>query len=195
MSNAPVTPLRTSQNGWPASADPGAIDIVTVAVPLVHGARHFQAARKAAPALLLFVLWWDQTIEPVTELGSYNYREIRGQEGKGKLSNHASGTALDINQSRHKLGAYGTVPAALRPLISAKAAELGLRWGGDYHGRKDEMHIEVASTLEQWIARLQAAGASALQTVQAAGSSALRWIEASPAARFIDPAILLWRIL
>ena len=135
--------MRTSQNGWPASPSPSDVDIVTVSIPLQKGTKKIQVARKAADAMQEIITWWDANVEPVTELGSYNYREIRGYEGTGTLSNHSSGTAVDINASKHPLGAEGTVSAAMQALIIAKAASLGLRWGGEYRGRKDEMHFEV----------------------------------------------------
>ena len=135
--------VRVSQNGWPASSSPSDVDIVTVSLPLQRGTKKIQVARKAADALQEIVTWWDANVEPVTELGSYNYREIRGYEGTGTLSNHSSGTAVDINASKHPLGAEGTVSAAMQALIIAKAASLGLRWGGEYRNRKDEMHFEV----------------------------------------------------
>ena len=135
--------MRTSQNGWPASPSPSDVDIVTVPIPLQKGTKNIQVARKAADAMQEIITWWDANVEPVTELGSYNYREIRGYEGTGTLSNHSSGTAVDINASKHPLGAEGTVSAAMQALIIAKAASLGLRWGGEYRGRKDEMHFEV----------------------------------------------------
>ena len=135
--------IRTSQNGWPASPSPSDVDIVTVPIPLQKGTKNIQVARKAADAMQEIITWWDANVEPVTELGSYNYREIRGYEGTGTLSNHSSGTAVDINASKHPLGAEGTVSAAMQALIIAKAASLGLRWGGEYRGRKDEMHFEV----------------------------------------------------
>jgi hypothetical protein len=34
-------------------------------------------------------------------------------------------------------------------MIQALAKKYGLRWGGDYRGRKDEMHFEVIVTQEQ----------------------------------------------
>jgi hypothetical protein len=34
-------------------------------------------------------------------------------------------------------------------MIQALAKKYGLRWGGDYRGRKDEMHFEVIVTMEQ----------------------------------------------
>jgi hypothetical protein len=133
-----------SQNGWPASPSGSAIDIVTVSLPLRLGTKRMQVARAASAALSEMVRWWDSNVEPVETLGSYNYREIRGYEGTGVVSNHGSGTAIDINAAKHPLGAAGTVSASQKAAITAKAATLGLRWGGDYRNRKDEMHFEVA---------------------------------------------------
>lgn len=146
---ASTATVGASQNGWPASASPSAIDVISVSVALRNGPKTIQVARKAASALIAIIQWWDANIEPVTALGSYNYREIRGYEGSGTISNHGSGTAVDINATQHPLGASGTVPASMRAAISAKAASLGLKWGGDYRNRKDEMHFEVASPMDQ----------------------------------------------
>lgn len=133
-----------SQNGWPASSDPKAINIVTVAVPLKAGNKTMQVAARAVGPLLAMVTWWDANIEPVTQLGGYNFRVIRGISTV--ISNHGSGTAIDINATKHYLGARGTVTAAQAIKIAAKAASLGLRWGGSYVGRADEMHVEIASS-------------------------------------------------
>src|SRR5580765_1009532 len=72
----------------------------------------------------------------------WSYREIRGG---GALSNHASATAIDINAPRHPIGAVGTFSAAQRRTIHSIVAycEGVVRWGGDYSGRKDEMHFEL----------------------------------------------------
>ena len=137
------TVTETSQNGWPASPSASAIGITTVSIPLRLGTKTVQVAQKAAEPLVEIIKWWDQNVEPVETLGGWNYREIRGYEGTGTLSNHSSGTAIDINASKHGLGLTGTVPATTAALIRAKAATLGLRWGGDYRNRKDEMHFEV----------------------------------------------------
>jgi len=132
-----------SQNGWPASPNPDAVGIKPYTVTTRGGTFKVRFAEAAAPALLEMARWWDENIEPVTELGGYNYREIRGKEGTGRLSNHSSGTAVDINWTKHPLGAVGTVRADRIQALREKAASLGLRWGGDYRGRKDEHHVEV----------------------------------------------------
>jgi len=135
--------VGTSVNKWPASPNPAEIGIREFTVNLTSGPKTLQLADAAGPALVAMIEWWDQNIEPVTQLGSYNYREIRGYEGTGKVSNHASGTAVDINWDKHPLGARGTIPAEKLDGLRARARELQLRWGGDYSGRADEHHIEV----------------------------------------------------
>lgn len=137
------TASGTSQNGWPASNSPSAIGIVTLSLNLRNGTKTVQVASRVADVFREIIEWWDENIEPVETLGGYNYREIRGYEGTGTLSNHASGTAIDINAAKHPLGAVGTFTTAQSALIRAKASTHGLRWGGDYRGRKDEHHLEV----------------------------------------------------
>ncbi len=141
---APVS--ARSQNGWPASKNPADIDVVSVSVPgLRHGKTTIQVVRKVAPAFVEMIQWWEKNIEPVTQVGSYDYRTVRGSTTV--ISNHASGTAVDINQDKHPLGAVAGadgIPVAMREAIRVKAASLGLRWGGFFRGRKDAMHFECA---------------------------------------------------
>jgi len=139
-----------SQNGWPASANASAIDIVEFPVNLRSGQKKIKLARAAGRSLVEMIEWWDLNIEPVTLIGGWNYREIRGYEGSGKLSNHSSGTAIDINWDKHPLAAVGTIPADKVGLLRFEAAKRGLRWGGDYRSRKDEMHFEVNLTPQQF---------------------------------------------
>ncbi|MFC7613926.1 peptidoglycan-binding protein [Actinokineospora soli] len=78
------------------------------------------------------------------EAGECHGWAFRPIAGTNVLSNHASGTAIDLNAPTHPQGKFGTVPGHLRDDITAKAASLGLRWGGNFTGsRVDEMHFEV----------------------------------------------------
>jgi hypothetical protein len=73
------------------------------------------------------------------------------------LSNHSSGTAIDLNAKDHPLGKAGTFPLEKVAMIQALAKKYSLKWGGDYRGRKDEMHFEVAipkSKLDAAIAKI-----------------------------------------
>lgn len=92
---------------------------------------------------------------------AYAYRAVRGYSD---WSNHASGTAIDLNATDHPLGKVGTFSDAevmvihriLRArFLPAGAAIPAIRWGGDYRNRKDEMHFECALSLpyQEQIAR------------------------------------------
>lgn len=133
--------MATSQNGWVA----GSREQANVATFVVPGYPNVKLAlnREAAPALLAMIRWLFDHVEKPVIPGCWGWadRKIRGSDTE--VSNHASGTAEDWNAPHHVLGAVGTVPAKLRAAIAAQAAKLGLRWGGTYTGRKDEMHFEV----------------------------------------------------
>lgn len=167
--------LLRSQNGWPASSDRAVVNIQTIRVPLSQGTLSIPLRAEASPALVAMLKWWDANIEPIT-LGSglgtwgYNYRMIRGSGTT--LSNHASGTAIDINAPKHPLGARGTVPADKVAAIRAKAASLGLRWGGDYKSRPDEMHFEINTAPPASVVQYSEAKAAGQSTVETATEAA-----------------------
>lgn len=85
---------------------------------------------------------------------SYAERPIRGSSTT--LSNHASGTAVDLNAAQHPLGRTGTFTSAqveqirdlLHQLVDPVTKVSVVRWGGLYSGRKDEMHFEINAGLE-----------------------------------------------
>ena len=135
--------METSYNGYPASKDPAAIDINSY---LVKGTdRKLKCAESVGPLLAAFAAEFHELIEPIDE-GTFDdwgycYRMVRGDATK--LSNHSSGTAIDLNSTKHPLGKVGTFPAEKVPMIRALAKKYGLKWGGDYKNRKDEMHFEV----------------------------------------------------
>jgi hypothetical protein len=149
----------TSQNGWTASKDKSEIDIDSFLIP---GTKvHLTCTRSVAPLLVGFAAEFHELIEPIDE-GSLDdwgwcFRQIRGSSTA--LSNHSSGTAIDLNATKHPLGKAGTFPLAKVAMIQALAKKYSLRWGGDYRGRKDEMHFEIAippSKVEAAIAKIGA---------------------------------------
>lgn len=132
-----------SQNGWRASKVRADIGIESFLIP---GTKvKFACAKSVAPLLVGFAAEFHELIEPIDEGGlddwGYAYRDVRGVVGK--LSNHASGTAIDLNATKHPLGKAGTFPLAKVPMIRALAKKYGLKWGGDFR-RPDEMHFEIA---------------------------------------------------
>lgn len=102
----------------------------------------------AGDLLLWVAQQFDQRVESIdngrgtVDDGGWNYRPIAGSTA---LSNHASATAIDLNWSRHPLGAVGTFSPAQAAEIRKIVLETGgaVRWGGDYYGRRDEMHFEI----------------------------------------------------
>ena len=133
--------MQTSYNGWPASKDQAEIGIKAYKVE--GTSLKLRCAEKVAPLLINFAKEFNELIEPL-EGGAlddwgYCYRDVRGVPGK--LSNHSSATAIDLNASKHPLGKVGTFDAAKVPMIRALAKKYGLTWGGDW-ARKDEMHFE-----------------------------------------------------
>ena len=152
--------MNKSQNGWTASKVRDEIDIESFLIP---GTKIKLACNKAvAPLLVGFAAEFHELIEPIDEGGlddwGYAFRDVRGVPGK--LSNHASGTAVDLNATKHPLGKAGTFPAEKVPMIKALAKKYSLTWGGsDNWRRKDEMHFEIAippSKVEAAIAKIGA---------------------------------------
>ena len=71
-------------------------------------------------------------------------RQIRGGSG---YSNHASGTAIDLNSARFPQGSRNMTTkqiAACRAIVTESAGVI--RWGGDFGGSTavDQMHFEIA---------------------------------------------------
>jgi hypothetical protein len=135
-----------SHNGWRASKDPAEIDIKSYTVPGTK--TKLRCAEAVAPLIIGFAAEFHKLIEPIDEGAlddwGYAFRQIRGSTDN--LSNHASGTAIDLNAPKHALGLVGTFPPEKVPMIRALAKKYGLKWGGDYKNRKDEMHFEIDIT-------------------------------------------------
>ena len=151
--------MITSQNGWPASKDPNEIGIKSYAI--ADSGVRLRCAEKVAPLLVALAAQFHEHIEPIDDGNDdwgYCYREIRGSQTT--LSNHSSGTAIDLNATKHPLGAAGTFTPLQVTLIQALCKKYGIRWGGDYKSRKDEMHFEVSVDAEQAAALIGKLGLS-----------------------------------
>ena len=133
----------TSYNGWIASDKPESIHVKSYAIP---GTKlKIRCAEAVAPLIVGFCTEFNELIEPIDggqlDDWGYNFRLVRGSVDR--LSNHASGTAIDINSRVHVLGKIGTFPVEKVPMIRALAKKYGLFWGGDYKNRADEQHFEI----------------------------------------------------
>lgn len=117
--------------------------------------RHVSLRDGSAGFLLVHIaLWWHERIEPVDQgiLDDWGWavRPVRGQTTG--YSNHAAGTAVDLNATRHPRGVslartfkawqWVRIRARLRLYRGA------LRWGGDYQRSPvDGMHVEIVKPL------------------------------------------------
>jgi hypothetical protein len=141
--------MLTSYNGYPASKDPAEIKIKSYAVRGTD--RKLRCAESVGPLLAAFAAEFHELIEPIDE-GTfddwgYAFRMVRGSTDR--LSCHSSGTAIDLNATKHPLGKAGTFPAEKIPMLRALAKKYGLKWGGDFKSRPDDMHFEVNVTAEK----------------------------------------------
>jgi len=150
--------MEKSANGWPASADPEEIAIIRKRVPGTD--LKLRIAEPVAPLLIAFAADFHRLVEPLDEGQlddwGYCYRKVRGTQTV--ISNHASGTAIDLNATKHPLGAVNTFNKEQDKTIRRLCRKYGLKWGGDYRYRKDEMHFEIALNSAQVATLISALG-------------------------------------
>jgi D-alanyl-D-alanine carboxypeptidase/Putative peptidoglycan binding domain len=147
--------VPTSQNGFSANDRS-----VIVSYSLPGGS---VALRRGPAGQLLAAAGrrWHTEVEPLRWPGVWGYAERTIRGDSSTLSNHASGTALDVNAPAHPLGVPASQNLSPQAIAAVRriVAESGgaLRWGGDYTGRVDPMHLEViapeaacAAALARW---------------------------------------------
>lgn len=137
---------KKSQNGYPGITSWDSPQLTRISV----AGRTFTVRRgPVAEIFAAFIRRYSAEVEPISggtlDDWGYNYRSIRGRR---TLSNHASGTAIDLNAESHALGRHGTFSTRQRRALEALLLEFSgtIRWGGHYSGRKDEMHFEVVAS-------------------------------------------------
>lgn len=130
--------VAVSQNGWKAN------DRSLVASYSVGGGKIAIRKGDVATVLVYVAKRFHSEVEKLVYPGNWGYAE-RPIRGGTSLSNHASGTAIDLNAPRHPLGKSGTFSKSQVTKIKKILADCGgvVRWGGNYSGRKDEMHFEI----------------------------------------------------
>lgn len=136
--------MAVSQNSYPAN---NRAYIHTLTVP---GTAVRLPVRKGPAGDLL--IWaaerWHREVEPLVDGWNWGYAERNIRGSSTTLSNHASGTAIDLNAPRHPLGV--AVSKNLSPAQIAKVRRIiadakgCLVWGGEW-SRPDAMHIEVSA--------------------------------------------------
>jgi hypothetical protein len=143
--------VTRSQNGWPAN------DRSVIATRTVRGTNVRLAVRTgpAGDLLLEVAALYDLMVQDLDLPGpadDWGYAE-RPVRGSADISNHASGTAVDLNATRWPLGSLPSANltprqiATVREIVAATKVSSHprpvVRWGGDYSGRKDPMHFEI----------------------------------------------------
>ncbi len=131
-------------------------NIVSVKIPQLSGKK--VASKKgivrfhrlgANQLISLYQHWEDAKLldKILTYEGAYDPRFVRGSQTM--LSNHAFGSAFDLNYAWNPLGAQPalvSMKGSVRDLVPI-ANEHGFYWGGHYKGRPDGMHFEIAKLL------------------------------------------------
>jgi hypothetical protein len=144
-----------SQNGWPASPDQKEIGIKEFKIKNTD--RKMRLQKDAGVILAAFAAEFHAQVEPIDDPEiddwGFAYREVRGSDTD--LSNHSSGTAIDLNATKHPLGKKGTFTKEQVKIIRELCEKYGLRWGGDYKNRIDAMHYEIVETPDQVKARIK----------------------------------------
>jgi hypothetical protein len=133
--------VTVSYNGWNA----GTRETAKVVVRTVPGTNVALPLNRDAADLLVWVAeQFHETVEPLHSGWCWGWAD-RLVRGSTKVSNHASGTAIDLNAPKHPLGKKGTFTASQERRIRAIVAKAGaVTWGGDYQQRTDEMHFEIS---------------------------------------------------
>ena len=134
-------------NGWPLIATPAS----TKKWVLPGTGRHLVLA-PGAPGFVLahFAVWFHEEIERLDITGvwdewGWNYRPVRGFVNV--WSEHAAGTAADLNATRHPMGVETSATftteqtARIRRRLN-RAYRGAIEWGGEW-SRPDAMHFEL----------------------------------------------------
>lgn len=142
--------MITAQNGWPV-LPAGSPKLHTWVIPARNGEVRIRLRNGSAGFLLAhWLLWFAETVEPlhggITDDWGWALRPVRGMTTG--YSNHAAGCAADMNATKHPLGVTGTFkPWQVKRMRRRLRWLRVLAWGGNYGGRKDEMHVEIVQPL------------------------------------------------
>lgn len=136
--------MAHSQNGWPASPN-----LATRVIQPVPGiALRIVDNQEVADIFTYLCQQYDKRIESLAKgKDDWGFAYRPNVNSPNEISNHGSGTALDLNAEKHP-----NAVATNRTFTIAKIAEIHkilkelggtIRWGGDYHHIIDSMHFEV----------------------------------------------------
>jgi hypothetical protein len=134
-------------NGWPASPDLPIRPLVVDDIPIVPGILDND---DVATVLGYVVRQFHERVEPLQDPGCWGFSFRANVNDPSSLSNHASGTAVDINAPLHPNGVetFRTFTADQIGTCHLILAEVddAVRWGGDFNSTPDAMHWEINTT-------------------------------------------------
>jgi hypothetical protein len=137
--------MAVSGNGWPVDPNPANLGIETMTINGVG----FPVRGGEVRQLLEYVATQvsNRVERANATYGCWGYSYRMNVNSPGSWSNHASGTAIDYNATRHPNGVptAATFTQAQIDEIHKILAEVNgaVRWGGDYSGTPDAMHFEI----------------------------------------------------
>ena len=92
--------------------------------------------------------WYHRQVESLLALADEHAYSFRMIQGSDEWSNHASGTAVDLNSLRHPQGQTPLASFTTEKLQLIRKAVDGkyqnkIKWGGDFRSTPDGMHWEI----------------------------------------------------
>jgi hypothetical protein len=141
---ATLAAAETSYNGWPVGTPGSSIGIVSYYVPNTSILIPVKSG-DVATVLMYVADRFNTQVEALRAGQVWGYEYRKNVNNPSVWSNHASGTAIDLNSARHPNGAKNTFSAPQVAAIRDILAFCGdvVYWGGDYRGTTDEMHFEI----------------------------------------------------
>ncbi|HEY5150294.1 MAG TPA: M15 family metallopeptidase [Mycobacterium sp.] len=134
----------TSYNGWPVGTPASAIGVQNFVVPGTNVTLPIKAG-DVATVLLYVAQRFNAEVETLEGWQCWGYAYRANVNNPSVWSNHASGTAIDLNAVKHPNGARATFTAAQTAAVRRILTFCGkvVYWGQDYTGTVDGMHFEI----------------------------------------------------
>jgi len=136
--------VETSYNDWPVGSPASAIGVANYTVPGTSVVLPVKSG-DVATVLMYVASRFNGEVQALRSGQCWGYSYRKNVNNPSVWSNHASGTAIDLNAVLHPNGAKGTFTGSQVSSIRAILAFCGnvVYWGGDYRGTTDEMHFEI----------------------------------------------------
>ena len=141
---AAVPTAPTSYNGWTVGTPGSVIGIANYAVPGTSVVLPIRSG-DVTTVLGYVARRFNAEVEPLVKGQCWGYDYRPNVNNPSVWSNHASGTAIDLNSLKHPNGATATFTAAKTAAVRRILAFCGdvVYWGQDYRGVVDGMHFEI----------------------------------------------------